>query len=173
VHAAPSSLLCARCDLPLFEGRAAGVMLLGCGECGGIWLDNANAQRAVTSLDAHVSDLASMASRHAQREVDRTAPARCAECRAPLRRIKTTRIAVEVDVCAEHGTWFDRDELGVVIEALKGRPVVRPTSDPSAPLNPAEIPNFRAGTSTDGVDVGLIAGGVFTVLGALLAASKS
>jgi Zn-finger nucleic acid-binding protein len=172
-HAAPSAFLCPRCDLALYEGKTAAVTLLGCGECGGIWLDNTNAQRAVASIDAQVLELASRASSHARHDVDRSPPVRCAECRAPLRRVKTTRLAVEVDVCAEHGTWFDRGELRVVLEALTARAPARLASDPYAPLNPAEIPDFRASQPVDFAAAGLVAGGIFTVLGALVAGAKS
>jgi Zn-finger nucleic acid-binding protein len=173
-HATRSAFLCPRCDLALYQGRTAAVTLLGCGECGGIWLDNTNAQRAVASIDAQVLELATRASSHARHEVDRSPPVRCAECRATLRRVKTTRLAVEVDVCAEHGTWFDRDELRVVLEAMTVvRAPARPATDPYAPLNPAEIPDFRASQPVDFAAAGLVAGGIFTVLGALVAGAKS
>jgi Zn-finger nucleic acid-binding protein len=174
--ATASGMICPRCDLPLYEGTTSAVTLLGCGDCGGIWLDNANAQRAVASLDARVTALASRASTHARRIADRATAARCASCRAPMRRVKTTQLEVEVDVCAEHGTWFDKDELTLVLEALRGAtkkraPIVM--SDPGAPLNPAEVPDFRAGQPVEWDTAAIVAGGIFTVLGALIGAAKS
>jgi Zn-finger nucleic acid-binding protein len=173
--ATPSSGICPRCDRPLFEADAQGVVLLGCGMCGGIWLDNTSAQRVVTTLDTQVVELANRASAHASATPERLPAGRCAVCQCIMGRTRVTRLLVEVDVCPEHGTWFDRGELATILSALRSQPRPR-TAAPAVdtPLSPNEIPDFRAGTrSLDAVDAGLVVGGALTVLGALLGAART
>ena len=39
-----TSLLCPKCNVALFEGKATETILHGCGTCGGLWLDNLKAE---------------------------------------------------------------------------------------------------------------------------------
>ena len=50
---------------------------------------------------------------------DHQAPMLCPMCRQRLGR--TVLEGIEVDSCAEHGTWFDRAELDAIVRALAGR----------------------------------------------------
>ncbi len=84
-----------------------------CNLCGGVWTDTEAARRIVTAVDRELVGLAKEAATHAHDSVA-TAPAGtprpCPVCQKPLQEVRAAR--VNVDVCAEHGTWFDRDELG-------------------------------------------------------------
>jgi len=113
------SLLCPRCHLPLHAGRAAGESLFGCGACGGIWLDAHGAERLTQALHADALALADSAAQHAAHEVDTAASnLSCPVCQQPLRRRLVERANVELDDCASHGTWFDRNELQTVARTL-------------------------------------------------------
>lgn len=160
--------------MSLFRGAAHGVALNGCGLCGGIWIDNTSATRAMKTYDRTVVDMASGAARRARQSPDRAPSVRCAECRETTTRVKVSRLEVPVDCCEKHGTWFDRGELASVLESLRALEVAPPPrAMPPAPmidarpLSPDEIPDFRAGQGTDLATAGIVAGGIFTVLGAL------
>jgi Zn-finger nucleic acid-binding protein len=172
-EAVASSLVCPRCDVSLFRGSAHGVLLNGCGLCGGIWIDNASASRAMKSYDRAVVTMASTAGRHATTQPERSASVRCAECRAPTQRVKVSRHQIPVDYCELHGTWFDKGELTTVLESLRSVPAAQAVMIDARPLSPAEIPDFRAGQPTDYASAGLVAGGIFAVLGGMCAIAGS
>jgi Zn-finger nucleic acid-binding protein len=170
-QAAASTLSCPRCDSPLFEGRASDVVLLGCGECAGIWLDNESAQLALKSMDRRITELSQRASSHAHAAPAKDARIHCPACKKSMPRV--SRSGVDLDVCIEHGTWFDRGELVQIIEAMRPRAAPAPLHIIDVPLAPGEVPDFKAGTLTpDPVDAGLVIGGAFAVLGAILGAAS-
>lgn len=150
--------LCPRCRTALFEGRAKDVLMNGCGTCGGIWLDNDASQRAIRAVDRDVLELADRAEKHATRKpAALPAGLPCAECAQPMARVLAPRGRVELDVCATHGTWFDRHELRVVMMAYSAPDF----SALPGPYDHAELPDFRS----TGQKVGV---GVLSVLGAML-----
>jgi len=146
-----SNLICPRCDQKLFFGDADGVAMLGCGLCGGIWLDNDSAQRVTQHYSDRVVDLAARAAQSAQRRPDIRAAAKCAECRCEMQRRTNGRVSV--DVC-EHGTWFDAGELSTLIAPM--RPAPQTQMAPAA-WPEAARPNFG---SSSGIDGSAIAGDV-------------
>lgn len=167
-----SELVCPRCAVTLFEGRAGAVILEGCGRCGGVWLDNDSARRALGAKDesASVTELANRAGGRAKAaSIDTSAPASCPSCRKLMARVRAPKGGVDLDVCVEHGTWFDRYELGLVLEAVHPH-VIAPRA---GSIDVGPIPDFRAGTGPSGLDVAMVAGGVFTILGAVLSAGDS
>jgi Zn-finger nucleic acid-binding protein len=146
--------------------------LHGCGACGGIWLDNSSARRALETFDRKVSELSTRASSHATSQPAVDTRVSCPLCGKPMPRVRVAKTTIDLDTCNAHGTWFDRGELAAVLDALRPRPT--PPDRPlialpvDVPLDPREIPNFRAGTLTPGVaEAGLVAGGAFAVLAAL------
>jgi Zn-finger nucleic acid-binding protein len=118
-----SEHVCPRCEQTLFFGEADGIAMLGCGICGGIWLDNASAQRVTQQYSDRVVDLAARAAQNAQRKPDVRATAKCAQCRAEMPR--RTFGMVSLDVCAEHGTWFDAGELSTLVAPMRPAPAVQ------------------------------------------------
>lgn len=152
---------CPRCELPLFEGRAGEIAMLGCGRCGGIWLDNAAAQRALATMDEAVVALADQASRQAAFTVDVGRTISCPTCRRPMGRTRAPKSGIYIDVCGAHGTWFDRYELGVVMEAL------RPKAAPQATTYDGPTPDFREGANPELKQLASVFGyGVMGILGA-------
>jgi Zn-finger nucleic acid-binding protein len=104
---------CPRCYVALAElGITAGTAE-GCPKCSGVWLDDAAFAEVRTQLYAR---LAGTPHEDADPRPDRSAPLACPQCKKPMLR---TRVGhVEVDVCTGHGTWFDRDELARVAQAI-------------------------------------------------------
>jgi Zn-finger nucleic acid-binding protein len=102
---------CPRCRVALHFGSTRSGPMYGCGHCGGIWLDRAMSERLTSALDSDTLALADSASQHARTRVETSATLACPSCGAALARRNVANARAEVDSCASHGTWFDRDEL--------------------------------------------------------------
>jgi Zn-finger nucleic acid-binding protein len=89
-----------------------------CFQCGGLFLDGATSKRVVDALDPLAVAASDHASRHARANVATEAIAPCPVCSKPLDRMPIEAAGVTVDVCREHGVWFDRDELHRVVRAV-------------------------------------------------------
>lgn len=125
---APVAPPCPRCRAGLFAGKIGHLDALGCGGCGGLWLDNAattivlrrydldaaQLARRIDGSTAHVAPLSPFA----------TASGPCPVCAKPLQ--PADHQTVKLDFCAQHGTFFDRGELSRVLE--KARAAVPPAA---------------------------------------------
>lgn len=116
-----TTLPCPRCPSLLYEIRVASVELAGCGECGGIWVDSKSIRLAMGRVDKRIEELAGRAAEHAVFHPDTSRPVACPVCHMSLRRVPLARAGLVVDFCANHGTWFDRAELGRVLEVVHKR----------------------------------------------------
>jgi Zn-finger nucleic acid-binding protein len=116
-----STLLCPDCAVSLFAARKEGFRIDACGSCGGAWLDHATAKRAIAErslVPAHLSEAASARAswpRASGRERS------CPVCSARLEATVVPDARVILDVCYEHGAWFDPHEMRPVIEAMVRR----------------------------------------------------
>lgn len=110
-------MCCPRCRVSLFVGATPAGPMHGCGTCGGVWLDSAASQRLTQALCDHTIALADQLA-HAAPGAGHPAGAVCPVCQAQLAVTRVSRAQVEVDVCAAHGAWFDRNELQVVARAF-------------------------------------------------------
>jgi len=107
--------VCPRCRHPLFEGRRDDAKLLGCGGCGGVWLDNAACQATLAGSAQDLVALAEIAGKVATEAVDvEAAGLLCPACGQALARVQAPGVAIALDVCPAHGTWFDANELRLV-----------------------------------------------------------
>lgn len=129
---------CPCCSEPLTALRADDAVVHGCASCRGLWLDNALCRALVgNSLPDAVRDLIHTVSPVAPPDTSATAsgyrePARvdpststerlCPVCRAELDAYVTNPerygIRVRLDVCAAHGSWFDRGEAWALLQAI-------------------------------------------------------
>ena len=108
-------LSCPRCNGPLQPGAVQQAPLLACSECEGVWLDERSFAQVRAAPAQHAAALEPEAApAPAAWEQVRYLPCPC--CSALMnRRNFAERSGVIVDVCKEHGTWFDRDELRRVL----------------------------------------------------------
>jgi Zn-finger nucleic acid-binding protein len=111
-----SSRACPICGVTLFAARQHGIRIDACGSCGGAWLPNDVARRMLaSSVGASVAaDLAKKADAHGTLSAGRAE--RCPDCEGLLERSIVEE--VEVDVCRDHGTWFDRGELTTIVSRV-------------------------------------------------------
>jgi len=117
---AARELRCPHCRKRLVQVVADAVELNGCGGCGGIWIDNDSARLVLSKPLEVFSDLARRAGENARNRGVREAHPSCPECTAVLDRAVSR--GIELDVCPDHGTWFDAFELVCLVDALNGRP---------------------------------------------------
>lgn len=109
---------------------------LGCGLCGGLWLDNAATTTVLERFDLDASKVARLIDAKAQKQTP-TSPFApigqgCPICKEPLASTKYNEVTL--DYCAAHGTFFDRGELQRVLAATNARtapPIVAAPQGPS------------------------------------------
>lgn len=115
---APHELRCPRCRKRLFTAKVKDVELSACGGCGGIWIENASARRVLADPEPIFAEMATRAGNNAQARETHAEDRVCPECPAVLD--KTRAHGLELDVCEEHGTWFDAFELAMLVRLLRG-----------------------------------------------------
>jgi len=119
---APSNRPCPRCHVPMAKTQVGDARLSECPRCQGLWVDvatfesicaNRETQAAVLGVGAGPKPMTPTA----------TAPVNyipCPDCASLMNRINFARCSgVIVDVCKGHGTWFDRNELTLIIEFIR------------------------------------------------------
>jgi len=109
---------CPHCRRRLVTADVKGVELSGCGGCGGVWVDNASTRRVLADPEPIFGELAKRAGDNAKNRHVRSPNPGCPECTAVL--VKVRPHGIELDVCADHGTWFDAFELGTLVKVLRG-----------------------------------------------------
>ena len=169
-----SACACPRCDKALFFGDAEGIAMLGCGLCGGIWLDNDAARKVLEHYSDRVVDMAARAAQSAQVKPDLRQAAKCAQCRNDMQR--RTFGSVSVDVCNDHGTWFDAGELSILVAPMRPAPQVQMAPAAFAPDTTPDWDRQAGSAVLDGAgevagNVALaVAEGAFEVLVGILTA---
>ncbi|HSU15497.1 zf-TFIIB domain-containing protein [Longimicrobium sp.] len=117
------ALACPRCAGELKPVQLGSSRVRECAGCAGLWVDNQ------TFLSICV-DRERLADVGPERPAAGTSSAaggidtrvkylRCPVCRSMMDRINFARVSgVVVDVCADHGTWFDRNELHRIVDFI-------------------------------------------------------
>jgi Zn-finger nucleic acid-binding protein len=132
VGSAPMERRCPHCKKRLVTVVAEGVSLSGCGACGGIWVDNASARSVLSNPLSVFADLAHRAAAGASGSRGKIDKPTCAECPAVLDRSRIH--GIDLDVCTDHGTWFDARELETLVKLLRHE--TTPAEDKSSAKNP-------------------------------------
>lgn len=120
-----TALACPRCATrsssppPLYSGSAGAIILHACGACGGVFLGTKCAAQLASSLPNDAIQLAAQVSDAARYRADTSVALRCPACLETMQRSAVARAGVEIDLCAKHGTWYDRDELARVAAAIR------------------------------------------------------
>ena len=124
---------CPRCAGALAPTTMGSVTVDRCAACGGTWFDGDELEHAVDLTTRGVSSTEAAEARRSiprskvalEREVRYLACVRCGERMA--RRQVARGAGVVVDLCRDHGVWFDRDELETFVAFARagGLEVVR------------------------------------------------
>lgn len=160
----PSEHACPRCVVALFRGSVSGSELLACARCGGVWLDADASRLVVQELDVQIRHLAEQFARGTDANVGTgTADIECPICSKPLEQRTIATAGVEMDLCRDHGTWFDRDELGriasVVAESKSLREAIAAIRAPESAGRQPSLPDGMLDEALDRVS------GIFDGLG--------
>jgi Zn-finger nucleic acid-binding protein len=111
-------LRCPRCGVVMGDSMCGRTRIFGCGECGGVWLDPSAVDHARDFDDAELIKAAQLAAGiFVRAKPDKTRLVSCPVCAKALNRVRILGDSCDVDVCADHGTWFDRTELGSFVSA--------------------------------------------------------
>ena len=112
---------CPRCSAALFAGKVGHLDALGCGGCGGLWLDNVGTTAILARYDFDAENLARMVDGNAAKREARSpfeaTKGSCPVCAGALQPVDHQ--GVRLDFCAEHGTFFDRGELARIVQTAK------------------------------------------------------
>jgi Zn-finger nucleic acid-binding protein len=121
---------CPRCGTAELVAHLLGETNLDeCTRCGGVWIDAVAFEKLIKSRDEQAAVLSgggpyleveAYARSTSALEVPRYLP--CPECAQLMNRKNFGgNSGVIVDICKAHGTWFDRDELGRIVQfVMKG-----------------------------------------------------
>jgi Zn-finger nucleic acid-binding protein len=117
-----SGLRCPRCGGVFHEVRVGKAVLCGCTRCAGIWIDNPTVAYVREHSDADIEAAARMLTRvvsismsHEQRVAELSCPA----CSVRMQGQPIPSSIHNVDICAAHGTWFDRGELDMFVKTYR------------------------------------------------------
>jgi Zn-finger nucleic acid-binding protein len=116
-----SSWRCPRCAGPFTPVRVGDVELLECGGCGAAWMRPGPFERICAERETQAAvmarPLSDVRGDRADPEKIRYLP--CPECAKHMNRVNFARYSgVIMDVCKEHGTFFDRDELRRIVSFI-------------------------------------------------------
>ncbi len=120
----PTTLQCPRCRKKLSVVSAGAHQLHECPECGGLWVSAADFQEICTRLEDQEAVLAI----HTGTEVSPDSAARlaqrayvpCPECGRLMNRKNFAGCSgIVLDWCRDHGCWFDRRELQLIITFIR------------------------------------------------------
>jgi Zn-finger nucleic acid-binding protein len=125
----------------------------GCPSCGGVWLGTECARRFSMELPPDAIELAAKHSALALESAKTLPLIDCPVCGMRMQRTHAAAAKLDLDYCDQHGTWYDRNELGSIARVLSRSQWNRsePPRDDSAPTQ-ATSPG-RRGSSNDNDDV--------------------
>jgi len=114
---------CPRCKTAMPLISIGESQMLECPDCLGLWLTSATFEKICSDREHQATVLGSATLAHENRE---TPEAKinyipCPECGQLMNRANFARCSgVIIDLCKQHGLWFDRDELSRIIEFIRG-----------------------------------------------------
>ncbi len=114
---------CPRCQTEMVLVTIGATAVLECERCLGLWLDVPSFEKICADREQQsaVLGVASHAPTTAPYETNKVNYVPCPECSQLMNRMNFARCSgVIVDVCKQHGTWFDRDELSRIVEFIHG-----------------------------------------------------
>ena len=114
---------CPRCKNQMVLVTLGATTVLECERCLGLWLDVPSFEKICADREQQSAVLgaASHAATGSTHETSKVNYVPCPECAQLMNRINFARCSgVIVDICKQHGTWFDRDELSRIVEFISG-----------------------------------------------------
>ena len=113
---------CPRCRIEMQSVAIGSTTVRECEHCLGLWVDVASFEKICADREqqAAVLGVAGPAPTSAVHTTAKVRYAPCPECAQLMNRINFARCSgVIVDICKGHGSWFDRDELSLIVEFIR------------------------------------------------------
>ncbi len=113
----PSKMPCPSCQAPMLQGALETINLHQCGKCFGLWLEISAFQQICRNSEQQAAVLGIASPESPQnRALTPVRYRRCPQCRQLMNRVNFAQHSgVVVDVCRQHGTWFDMNELQQIV----------------------------------------------------------
>lgn len=119
---APDRQLCPRCRVNMRAITIGKAPLRECPRCEGIWADTLSLQQICRDREQQAAVLGIATALPESQGVDLKKNIRyvpCPVCDKLMNRVNFARCSnVVVDVCRQHGTWFDHEELRRIVEFI-------------------------------------------------------
>jgi Zn-finger nucleic acid-binding protein len=153
--AATTKELCPRCRVEMQAVVIGKTNLRECPHCEGIWADTASLQQICADKErqAAVLGVAAPLPEGSNLEADvHYIP--CPVCNTLMNRVNFAHCShVIVNVCREHGTWFDKDELRRIVEFIRAGGLEEARADEIAELERKrqELRSAQTGGGSDSV----------------------
>lgn len=123
VGALQSPERCPRCRVPMKAVVIGTADLRECPRCEGLWVDKNTLQQICTDRErqAAVLGMSTVMGTDLTGTMERNIRyVPCPACQQLMNRVNFSRCSnVIVDLCARHGTWFDKDELRRIVEFIR------------------------------------------------------
>ncbi len=92
-----------------------------CERCEGLWVDVRSFEKICADREEQSAVMGIAGPAPGAHETSKVKYVPCPECSQLMNRMNFARCSgVIVDVCKNHGTWFDREELSRIIEFIRG-----------------------------------------------------
>lgn len=149
----------------MLQGTLGVVSLHQCGKCFGLWLDTTTFQQICRDAEQQAAVLGIASTETVQnRPLSPITYRRCPRCRQLMNRVNfAQRSGVVVDVCRNHGTWFDLNELQQIVLFIRSGGLKaarqREKSDLAAERRRMEAARVTAGKDYDppvSTDLGML-----------------
>lgn len=123
VASAGDTEVCPRCRHPLEAVKVGTMNLRECPRCEGLWVDKASLEDICADRDRQSAVLGMSFPPNGAEPVqleEKVSYVPCPVCHKLMNRVNFAHCSgIIVDICAQHGTWFDRDELRRIIEFIR------------------------------------------------------
>jgi len=137
----PTVFPCPRCDdHPALTRITVGkVMLNECGKCEGLWVDKFSFEQICTDREQQAAILGPAIRVPLPEGPEKVRYIRCPECNELMQRMNFAGSSgVVIDLCPQHGTWFDNKELQRIIDFIRSGGMDRIREKQIAELKAAE-----------------------------------
>ncbi len=157
---APDGAPCPACAKPLGRARVGELDVRECLACGGLWLERASFEGLAASREGQGAVLGALPGPTPKGGGSEALTAvqyrPCPRCAQRMNRVNyAKRSGVVLDVCKEHGLWFDRDELRRVLVFIQEGGLDRSRERDLEALKEAQRAADRPAASGDGFGLGL------------------
>ena len=110
---------CPRCKTLMVAVVIGTTKVLECEKCFGLWLDVPSFEKICADREQQSAVLGMASQAPSGTFASKVNYVPCPECSQLMNRMNFARCSgVIVDICKQHGTWFDRDELSRIVEFI-------------------------------------------------------